>query len=147
MIESPPDFEKDPERWYRWAFSRYPLTHKDKLDLNRRARAHGLPDLWPEAEVKTAAGHLVPAPDWYFGIGFPQTPYWGVGGGPLYGFTGLYSHASQPPPFVQYVPTSTRFGGWLGDLIWPEVIVEVIEATGEAASGLFRRLALRMSGR
>lgn len=26
------------------------LTHKDKLHLNRRARAHGLPDLWPEAE-------------------------------------------------------------------------------------------------
>lgn len=26
------------------------LTLKDKLYLNRRARAHGLPDLWPEAE-------------------------------------------------------------------------------------------------
>lgn len=47
------------------------LTHKDKLDLNRRARAHGLPDLWPEYvkievemlydpedEIRLAEGHM-----------------------------------------------------------------------------------------
>lgn len=26
------------------------LTHQDQRELNKKARAHGLPDLWPEAE-------------------------------------------------------------------------------------------------
>lgn len=63
------------------------FTHKDKLDLNRRARAHGLPDLWPEAEDSgRIRARLMPAihsltDGWKGGIvgrlpAQPQPPPW-----------------------------------------------------------------------
>lgn len=43
-------FEQNPVAWYDGALAQSRLTLQDKLQLNRRAKKHGLPTLWPEAE-------------------------------------------------------------------------------------------------
>lgn len=144
-------FEQNPVAWYDGAVAQSRLTLQDKLSLNRRAKAHGLPALWPEAEHHAwtpPRGAWLSTP-WHpdslveklmfggGGLGWPAGFWQGGVVGPMHGLQ------NNPALGRGLFPPSGRFDdSWLGDLIWPELICEI----GSALSGALRSFFSRFRG-